>query len=124
MNWIPTGVERSIHVHMANVVLFVLFLFWQPIPLEEWNLDEGPARHALWLSFAARMGHAVPRRMVFRHSEHCVSNGSRAGPGCPTIRYAELWRTWPARNPEGITPGKVQFAVTSSWPLGDADGAL
>ena len=51
--WIPAGLERSTYVHMANVVLFVLILFWQPILLEVWNVDGGPARDALWLLFAA-----------------------------------------------------------------------
>ena len=53
MNWIPDGLERSTYVHMANTALFVLILFWQPITLEVWNVDDGPARDVLWLLFAA-----------------------------------------------------------------------
>jgi protein-S-isoprenylcysteine O-methyltransferase Ste14 len=53
MNWVSDGLERSTYVHMANAALFVLILFWQPIPLEVWNVEDGPARDMLWVLFAA-----------------------------------------------------------------------
>lgn len=52
LNWIPERLERSTYVHMANAALFILILFWQPIPLEVWDVGEGPAREALWAVFA------------------------------------------------------------------------
>jgi methanethiol S-methyltransferase len=52
LNWIPEGLERSTYVHTANAALFVLILFWQPIPLEVWDVGDGPAREVLWALFA------------------------------------------------------------------------
>src|SRR5689334_2302602 len=37
MRWLPPAYERCTYVHMANVALLVLILFWQPIPTEVWN---------------------------------------------------------------------------------------
>jgi protein-S-isoprenylcysteine O-methyltransferase Ste14 len=51
MSWMPEGLERATYVHMANVALFILILFWQPIPAEVWNLDDSAARDVLWLLF-------------------------------------------------------------------------
>jgi hypothetical protein len=53
MGCIPDGLERSTYVHMANAALFVLVLFWQPVTLHVWNVEDGPARDVLWLLFAA-----------------------------------------------------------------------
>jgi methanethiol S-methyltransferase len=52
MRWMPEGLERSTYVHMANTALFVLILFWQPIPLEVWNVGDGPVREMVWVLFA------------------------------------------------------------------------
>jgi protein-S-isoprenylcysteine O-methyltransferase Ste14 len=38
---------------MANVALFILILFWQPIPAELWNVDYDPTRDLLWGLFVA-----------------------------------------------------------------------
>ncbi len=53
MSKIPPAMERSTYVHMANAALFSLILFWHPIPAEIWNIEDGPARNAVWLLFAA-----------------------------------------------------------------------
>jgi methanethiol S-methyltransferase len=50
---IPAGFERTTYVHMANVALFLLMLFWQLIPLRVWNLADAPTRDLIWLLFAA-----------------------------------------------------------------------
>jgi hypothetical protein len=34
MIWIPEGLERTTYVHIANVALFMLIMFWQPIHAE------------------------------------------------------------------------------------------
>lgn len=47
----PAAFERCIFVHMANLALFALIIFWQPIPIEIWTL-EGWARDAAWVLFA------------------------------------------------------------------------
>jgi protein-S-isoprenylcysteine O-methyltransferase Ste14 len=45
--------QRVTYVHMANAALFVLILFWQPIPVEIWDVTDTPARDFLWLLFVA-----------------------------------------------------------------------
>jgi protein-S-isoprenylcysteine O-methyltransferase Ste14 len=49
---LPSAFERCTFVHAANLVLFALILFWQPIPLEIWNVTS-PLREVLWGAFAA-----------------------------------------------------------------------
>jgi protein-S-isoprenylcysteine O-methyltransferase Ste14 len=39
-------------VHAANLALFALILFWQPIPIEIWRAPS-PLREVLWAVFAA-----------------------------------------------------------------------
>jgi hypothetical protein len=47
---IPPAFERCTYVHMANVALFTLIIFWQPIPSMVWNV-EGPLEQVLWVLF-------------------------------------------------------------------------
>jgi protein-S-isoprenylcysteine O-methyltransferase Ste14 len=49
----PEPLQRATYVHMANAALFILILFWQPIPAEIWIVDDGSAHDVLWLLFAA-----------------------------------------------------------------------
>jgi protein-S-isoprenylcysteine O-methyltransferase Ste14 len=53
MGRMPEPLQRVTYVHMANAALFLLILFWQPIPIEIWNVEDTPAREVLWLLFAA-----------------------------------------------------------------------
>ncbi len=48
---IPTAFERCTFVHMANLALFALIIFWQPIPIEIWTID-GWVGDAAWVLFA------------------------------------------------------------------------
>ena len=48
----PPAFERCRFVHMANLALFALIIFWQPIPIELWNVPHGWARDLLWIVFA------------------------------------------------------------------------
>ena len=49
---IPPAFERCTYVHMANLALFALIIFWQPIPGELWNVSQDVWRDALWTAFA------------------------------------------------------------------------
>ena len=49
----PEPLQRVTYVHTANAALFLLILFWQPIPMEIWNIEARPTREVLWLLFAA-----------------------------------------------------------------------
>ena len=40
--------ERVLFVHMANVAMFALILFWQPLPNEIWLLPRGWLHNATW----------------------------------------------------------------------------
>jgi protein-S-isoprenylcysteine O-methyltransferase Ste14 len=52
MRRMPSGLERSTYVHSANLTLFILILFWQPIPAQFWNVEDNPAGDILWILFA------------------------------------------------------------------------
>jgi protein-S-isoprenylcysteine O-methyltransferase Ste14 len=49
---IPPAFERCTFVHMANLALFAVILFWQPIPTEIWTVPAGWARNLAWALFA------------------------------------------------------------------------
>lgn len=49
---LPPAFERCTFVHAANLALFALILFWEPIPIEIWNAAS-PLREILWAAFAA-----------------------------------------------------------------------
>jgi hypothetical protein len=53
MGRIPPPLVRATYVHMANVALFMLILFWQPVPAEIWNVEDDVSRNLLWGLFAA-----------------------------------------------------------------------
>jgi protein-S-isoprenylcysteine O-methyltransferase Ste14 len=53
MQRMPGGLQRATYVHMANLVLFLLILFWKPIPTLVWKVEATPAQEVLWLLFAA-----------------------------------------------------------------------
>ena len=40
----PEPLQRVTYVHTANSALFLLILFWQPIPMEIWNIEASPTR--------------------------------------------------------------------------------
>lgn len=48
----PAAFERCSFVHMANIALFALIIFWQPIPIEIWAIATGLMRDAAWIVFA------------------------------------------------------------------------
>ena len=52
----PAAFERCTFVHIANLALFALILFWQPLPHELWNLGDGWMRDAAWILFAIGWG--------------------------------------------------------------------
>jgi protein-S-isoprenylcysteine O-methyltransferase Ste14 len=49
---IPSAFERCTYVHMANLSLFAMIIFWQPIPIELWSISNWLGRNALWAAFA------------------------------------------------------------------------
>ena len=53
MGRMPPAFERSTYVHMANLALFVLIVFWQPISIPLWNTGKGSTQDLMWVLFAA-----------------------------------------------------------------------
>jgi len=49
---LPAAFERATFVHAANLVLFALVLFWQPIPDVVWDISQPVMRTTLWVLFA------------------------------------------------------------------------
>jgi protein-S-isoprenylcysteine O-methyltransferase Ste14 len=45
--------QRCTYVHMANLALLAVVVFWQPIPVMIWHVDKGFAADLVWLLFAA-----------------------------------------------------------------------
>ena len=49
----PAAYQRCTYVHSANLALFSLILFWQPIPVLIWAVGDGIAQDLMWVLFAA-----------------------------------------------------------------------
>jgi methanethiol S-methyltransferase len=52
MGRLPQVFERCTYVHLANLALIALVLFWQPIPAIVWDA-KSPLKDAIWVVFAA-----------------------------------------------------------------------
>lgn len=48
----PPAFQRVTYVHFANVALFALILFWQPIPSLIWDVRGGLVEWVVWTVFA------------------------------------------------------------------------
>jgi methanethiol S-methyltransferase len=48
---VPPAFERCTFVHLANVALLALILFWQPLPVVLWDLRDTMLRDVLWSAF-------------------------------------------------------------------------
>jgi hypothetical protein len=55
-NWwaacVPVAFERCTFVHLANLALFTLIVFWQPLPMDIWAVAPGLLHDLLWAIFA------------------------------------------------------------------------
>lgn len=51
--FVPKPVERSVYVLFASAALILLFLFWQPIAGDVWNITNPLAATSMWTLFAA-----------------------------------------------------------------------
>ena len=49
---VPPAFERCTFVHMANLALFALIIFWQPIPIVLWHVTTDVLRDLIWAVFA------------------------------------------------------------------------
>jgi len=49
---LPPAFERCTFVHAANFALMSVILFWQPIPIEVWDVGS-PWREVMWVAFGA-----------------------------------------------------------------------
>lgn len=53
---IPEDLERSTYVHASNFALLALMVFWQPIPIELWNLGDSVAEDVVFAFFGIGWG--------------------------------------------------------------------
>jgi len=72
---IPPAFERCTYVHMANIALFAMIVFWQPIPVEIWTIPHDFARASLWAVFA--LGWII--LLLGARSASSRADGDRAG---------------------------------------------
>jgi methanethiol S-methyltransferase len=52
MGRLPDAFQRCTYVHAANIALFSLILFWQPVPIVVYSATS-PLRELFWAAFAA-----------------------------------------------------------------------
>jgi protein-S-isoprenylcysteine O-methyltransferase Ste14 len=50
---VPPALERATYVHAANLAGFLVILFWQPVPIVLWDIDNEFIETLLWIGFAA-----------------------------------------------------------------------
>jgi protein-S-isoprenylcysteine O-methyltransferase Ste14 len=50
---VPTPIERSVYVYIANLFMIALLMFWEPMPAVLWDIEQPAARTAIWILFAA-----------------------------------------------------------------------
>lgn len=50
-HFIPKHFERSFYVLMSSLSLVILYWFWQPLPEEIWNVNNGWVQGVLWCLF-------------------------------------------------------------------------
>jgi methanethiol S-methyltransferase len=50
-NIVPAPLERSVFVIGASALLWVLFLFWQPLPTPVWDVSASALRVSIWALF-------------------------------------------------------------------------
>jgi methanethiol S-methyltransferase len=48
---VPEPVERSVYVLLASLCLIALFVFWRPIPVSIWSVQNQAFAYALWALF-------------------------------------------------------------------------
>lgn len=44
----PPAIERSLYVAMSSLALYLLFVFWQPIPAVIWHVEDASLRAVIW----------------------------------------------------------------------------
>jgi protein-S-isoprenylcysteine O-methyltransferase Ste14 len=52
MQALPEPFERCTFVHGANIVLFTMILFWQPIPVTVWEVSSA-AKYLIWATYVS-----------------------------------------------------------------------
>jgi methanethiol S-methyltransferase len=52
MSSVPPAFERCTYVHMANLALLTVIVFWQSLPVTVWDLRDSPAKAIVWVLFA------------------------------------------------------------------------
>ncbi|HEY7089447.1 MAG TPA: hypothetical protein VH518_15220 [Tepidisphaeraceae bacterium] len=50
--FVPTAVERSVYVFTSNLLMIALLVFWRPIDLVIWDVQNPVGRAAMWSLFA------------------------------------------------------------------------
>jgi len=64
---IPWTIERSTYVLCASLALLLLFWQWRPIGIQIWSVDNGVARVALWVLFAAGWATVLTVTFLINH---------------------------------------------------------
>jgi methanethiol S-methyltransferase len=66
---VPAPLERTIYVVASSVVLMLLFLFWKPVAIPVWEVDNAVGRTLLWGLFALGWGIVLLSTFLINHFE-------------------------------------------------------
>lgn len=50
---VPPALERAVYLYMTAAATALLVIFWQPIPITVWQVENGAASMAIWALFLA-----------------------------------------------------------------------
>lgn len=119
--------ERVLFVHMANVAMFALILFWQPLPNEIWLLPRGWLHNATWMLFAIGWlilfagAHSFGiLELIGVRQMHRWASGEQASP--PQLKTGFLYRWLRHPNVRGRADGSVDHTRHDGWPSSAGSG--
>ncbi|OBF11399.1 methanethiol S-methyltransferase [Mycobacterium sp. ACS4331] len=67
--YVPPVIERSTYVLLASLVLALLFWQWREIPVMVWDVQNQPARIAVWVLFWAGWAIVLAATFMINHFE-------------------------------------------------------
>lgn len=112
--FVPQSVERSTYVLASNLVLIVLFIFWQPMTTIVWDVQNTAGRVALWALFAFGWGLVLVTTFLINHFD--------------LFGLRQVWLRWrgkPYRPVGFVQPAVYQFVrhplyvgwMTAFWAI-------
>ena len=96
--FVPEHLERSTFMYFSSASLALIFLFWQPIGGEIWNVSNATLRGVIWAAYAAGWGGLVLSSFFIDH-----------------FSLFGLTQVWNARR--GVEPKPASFKAPGPYKL-------